>query len=94
MLAAEQSLLAEYADVIALIGVLFGGAGIKFAEKWLYSGRDKKTYELQLRDELRDENKELRDENRELRDELDGVREEKARLLEELMILKRGGDGK
>lgn len=55
----------------ALIGTLFGGAGLKVVEKWLSKSSDNQNFAKGIRDELRGEIKELRDEIDELRKESD-----------------------
>lgn len=61
---------------IALIGTIFGGIGLKFAEKWL--GRSKERFDdaLQIRDELRIEINAQREEIKELEADVERWRAE------------------
>lgn len=57
--------------VIALIGTLMGGVGLKLAEHWLGRNKVKIDDATRLRDELRLEITALRAENKELEAEVD-----------------------
>lgn len=62
--------------VIALIGTIFGGVGLKLAEHWLMQGKVKIDDATRLRDELRLEITALRAENKELEAEVDKWKKE------------------
>jgi cell division protein FtsB len=87
----EPSIFQQYAPLFALFGAVFGGVGLAAVNKWLDRNKDTRDYGVQLRDELREENKELRDENRELRDEMDTIRGKYLIALQEIERLN-GGD--
>lgn len=57
--------------VVALIGTVMGGVGLKVAESWLGKNRVKITDAQQIRDELRLELVTLRAENKQLNSDVD-----------------------
>lgn len=71
--------------IIALIGTLMGGVGLKLAEHWLGRNRVKIDDATQLRDELRLELTALREENRQLEATVDKWRQEYYELLEKFI---------
>ena len=90
------------AGVVALLGTIFGGAGLKIIEAWLGRQKERATEAQTMRDELRKEIEGLRTELDKARAEemrLEGLidewkgrywdlREEKGQVLTELTILK------
>lgn len=64
---------------IVLIGVLFGGAGLKVVESWLSRKKTEQDQGIQIRDELRKEIVALRD-------QLQAAKEEEARLEAEIEL--------
>lgn len=73
---------------IALIGTVFGGAGLKVIEKVLSSGQGKIDAATQLRDELRKESTALREEIKAVEKELDQWKEKYFMLLQEFLEIK------
>lgn len=61
---------------IALIGTIFGGIGLKFAEKWLGRSKERTDDAAQIRDELRIEITSQRAEIKELELEVERWRTE------------------
>lgn len=57
--------------VVALVGTIMGGVGLKVVEWWLSKNRVKTTDASQIRSELREELAALRAENKYLESELD-----------------------
>ncbi len=62
--------------VVALIGTLMGGVGLKVMEHWLGKNRVKIDDALQIRNELRTEVTALRAENKQLESEVDKWRKD------------------
>ena len=62
--------------VIALIGTLFGGVGLKAVEHWLNKNKVKIDDAARIRDELRTELTAVRAENRQLESDVDKWRKE------------------
>jgi len=73
---------------IALIGTVFGGAGLKIVEKVLSNGQGKIDAATQLRDELRKESSALREEIKQVEKELDQWKEKYFILLQEFLEIK------
>lgn len=71
--------------VIALVGTVFGGVGLKVAESWLGRSKVKVDDAARLRDELRLEITAQREEIKQLEEARDKWREESYRLKSELM---------
>ncbi|MET7741972.1 hypothetical protein [Streptomyces sp. NPDC005385] len=71
---------------LSLIGVIFGGAGLKFLEWFLGRGQVKEDVATQLRDELRKELKELRERVDELEAENDKWRARAFKAEEEVAV--------
>lgn len=64
--------LSDYAiPIIALLGTLFGGAGLEFIKRWLGKAKDKEDTATALRNELRGELTSLKQELAEVEKELD-----------------------
>lgn len=73
---------------IALIGTVFGGAGLKLIENFLSRGQGKIDAATQLRDELRKESTALREEIKQVEKELDQWKEKYFILLQEFLEIK------
>ena len=73
--------------VIALIGTIFGGVGIKFAEHWLGRGKIKIDDATQIRNELRLEITVQREEIKQLEKDVDRWREEYYTLRDKYVAL-------
>lgn len=73
---------------IALIGTVFGGAGLKIVEGFLSRGQDKVDTATELRDELRKESGDLRKEIKQVEKELDQWKERYFLLLQEFLEIK------
>lgn len=73
---------------IALIGTVFGGAGLKIIESVLSRGQGKIDTATQLRDELRKESTALRDEMKSVEKELDQWKERYYLLMQEYLEIK------
>lgn len=81
--------------LIALIGTIFGGAGVKLAEKLLNRKRERHDLAADIREELRKDLESVRLELqrtaealKEARNDLDGWKEKYYTLLEEMINLK------
>jgi GrpB-like predicted nucleotidyltransferase (UPF0157 family) len=74
--------------IIALIGTVFGGAGLKTVETFLTRGQKKTDEAAILREELRKEATSLREELRAVEKELDSWKEKYFLLLQEYLELK------
>jgi len=57
--------------LVALVGTLFGGAGLKITESFLNRSKNQNDVATQIRQELRQDVQSLRDEIKDLQDELD-----------------------
>lgn len=78
---------------IALIGTVFGGAGLKIIEKGLSRGAHKEEVATTIRKELRAESAGLKEELRVVEKELDQWKEKYFLLLQEYLEVKsRAGD--
>jgi hypothetical protein len=73
---------------IALIGTVFGGAGLKAMESILARGSKKVDTATQMREELRKESASLKEELRSAEKELDAWKEKYFLLLEEYLEIK------
>lgn len=73
---------------IALIGTVFGGAGLKLIESFLARGQGKSDAAAAMRDELRKESTTLREELRVVEKDLDAWKEKYFLLLQEYLELK------
>jgi hypothetical protein len=73
--------------VIALIGTVFGGAGLKIVESLLSRGKAESEVAASIRAELRTDVGSLRSEIRSLQTEVDTWREKYYVLLERLVVL-------
>lgn len=76
------------AAVIALIGTIFGGVGLKVVEHWLNRAKDKSDAEVERRAELRAELAGLKLELREAEQALDAWREKYFALLDQFIQVK------
>lgn len=69
--------MSDYATpLIALVGTIFGGAGLKITERWLNRAKEKNDTAKQIRDELRTDMATYRKEITDLKTELDKVEAE------------------
>lgn len=73
---------------IALIGTVFGGAGLKIAESFLSKGAKKEDTATELRKELRSESQALKEELREAEKQLDLWKEKYFTLLQDHLEMK------
>lgn len=73
---------------IALLGTVFGGAGLKIIENVLSQGSKKVDAATALREELRKESTALRDELRQVEKDLDAWKEKYFILLQDYLELK------
>lgn len=73
---------------IALIGTVFGGAGLKIIESFLARGQGKVDAATSMREELRKESTSLREELRVVEKDLDAWKEKYFMLLQEYLELK------
>lgn len=97
-----MSELLSNSGFIALMGTIFGGAGLKIIEAWLGKAKDRSTEAIGLREELRKDIESLRVlldksgvEERRLEEEIEkwrskyyDLRDEKQQVMSELSILK------
>lgn len=84
-----------YIPVIALIGTIFGGAGLELIKRWLGKAKEEDDTATALRKELRDELRALRQEMNDVekqvtewKDRYYEVMEKKMRVEQDLMALK------
>lgn len=77
---------------IALIGTVFGGAGLKIIENILSKGQDKVDTATAMRQELRSESIQLKDEIRQVEKELDQWKEKYFLLLQQYLEAKADHD--
>ena len=69
--------MSDYATpLIALVGTIFGGAGLKLTERWLNRAKEKNDTAREIRDELRTDMAAYRKEILELKAEVDKVENE------------------
>ena len=69
--------MSDYATpLIALVGTIFGGAGLKITERWLNRAKEKNDTAKQIRDELRGDIETRRQEIIDLKAEVDKVEKE------------------
>lgn len=69
--------MAQYATpLIALVGTIFGGVGLKITERWLNRAKEKNDTAKQIRDELRTDMATYRQEILNLKAEVDKVEKE------------------
>jgi len=73
---------------IALIGTVFGGAGLKFTEQILSRGQGKADAATAMREELRKESTALREEMRVVEKDLDAWKEKYFLLLQDYLEIK------
>jgi len=73
---------------IALIGTVFGGAGLKMIESVLSRGQSKSDAATAMREELRKESTSLREEMRVVEKDLDAWKEKYFLLLQDYLELK------
>lgn len=73
---------------IALLGTVFGGAGLKLIENFLSRGQGKADAATAMREELRKESTSLREELRVVEKDLDAWKEKYFLLLQEYLELK------
>lgn len=79
----------EYAiPVLALIGTLFGGAGLEVTRRWLNRSKDRDDTATELRKELREELASLKKELDEVEEELDEWKTKYFTLLEQFVNVK------
>jgi outer membrane murein-binding lipoprotein Lpp len=74
--------------VVALIGTLFGGVGLKAIEHWLGKNKVKVDDAARLRDELRLEVTALRAENQQLENDVDKWREDYYKMYADFVQVK------
>lgn len=74
--------------VLALLGALFGGAGLKFVEKLMSRGQEKEDMAEQIRKELREDLSAVRAELKEEQKSRDELQERYWLLMEENAALK------
>lgn len=74
--------------LVALIGTIMGGVGLKITEAWLSKGRVKVDEATGIRDELRQELISIRAENKLLEAEVDRWKKDYYDKLQENMLLK------
>lgn len=77
------------ASVIALIGTLFGGAGLTLTTKWASKNKDREDAATKFRDELRSEVIRLREELAKVEKELDEWKEKYYALLQDGIMFKK-----
>lgn len=75
--------------VLALIGTIFGGAGLKIVEKYLSKSKDKSDIATDIRNELRADLKAIREEHNLCECELDKWRHKYYVIIEENALLKK-----
>lgn len=69
--------MSDYATpLIALVGTIFGGAGLKITERWLNRAKEKNDTAKEIRDELRSDMASYRKEILDLKAEVDKVEAE------------------
>jgi chromosome segregation ATPase len=69
--------MSDYATpIIALVGTIFGGAGLKITERWLNRAKQKNDTAKEIRDELRTDMASYRKEILDLKAEVDKVEAE------------------
>jgi hypothetical protein len=73
---------------IALVGTVFGGAGLKIIESFLSRGQGRADVASAMREELRKESTSLREEMRVVEKDLDAWKEKYFLLLQEYLELK------
>lgn len=64
----------DYAGIWAMIGTIFSGVGLAFANKFVNKNKESTDIAVQLRSELRNENTELKEDNRLLYNENEDLR--------------------
>lgn len=74
--------------LIAVIGTIFGGAGLKIVESLLLRRKDKDTTATDLRTELREDIRYLREELKKAETELDEQRRKHLELMQEYLDVK------
>lgn len=74
--------------IIAVVGTVFGGAGLKLVESLLLRRKDKDTTATDLRAELREDIKYLREELKKAETELDDQRRKHLQLMQEYLDVK------
>jgi len=73
------------AAIFALLGTIFGGAGLKIVEALLLRKKDKDTTATDLRQELREEVRYLREQLKAAEDELDEQRQKHLSVMQEYL---------
>ena len=84
----EFNLSDDALPIIALLGTIFGGAGLEFIKRWLGKAKDKDDTATALRNELRGELTSLKQELAEVEKELDDWKAKYYDVVEKYLTVK------